>query len=146
MKGTAISTAASTERNIKLKAMSQVLKEYSSDDMGGHIAKLYEAFRGDIARETIACFENAWNTKDFSIVDPQLNNARRRVAWYFTKIHSLCKVNALDESDVMELTTEEQINDILLGKVEQIDKPIRRGKGVYTFFRNLYPDKNVGKE
>ena len=138
-------SAKSMKDNIELQAKSQVLNEYSSVDMGDHIAKLYEAFRGNRATKTIACFKKAWKTEDFSEVDSQVNNARRRVAWHFTKIYSLYKIKILKESDVRELATEEQVKDIMLGMVEKIDKPNREsGKEVYTFFRTLYPDKNEG--
>ena len=142
-------SAKSMKDNIELQAKSQVLDEYSSVDMGDHIAELYEAFQDENrARETIACFQKAWKTKDFSEVHSQLkqvNNARRRVAWHYTKIYSLKKIKILNESDVKELATEEQVKDIMLGMVEKIDKPNREsGKEVYTFFRTLYPDKNEG--
>ncbi len=142
----AVAAEASAQRmkeNIELQARSQVLNEYSDVDMGEHIAKLYEAFRDDSkAKETIDCFNNAWCSKNFSEVDTKVNNARRRVAWYFTKIHSLHKANMLKMSDVRELTTKEQVKDILLGMVEKIDKPKRRDNEVYAFFRALYPDEN----
>ena len=116
--------------------------------MGGHISKLYEAFQDDNrAKETIDCFKKAWCTKDFSKVDPQVNIARRRVAWHFTKIYKLHKYAVLKECEIRELTTEEQVKNIMLGMVEKIDKPDREsGKEVYGFFRTLYSDKNKGTE
>ena len=142
-------SAKSMKDNIELQAKSQVLDEYSSVDMGNHIAELYEAFQNDNkAKETIACFQKAWRTKDFSEVHCQLkqvNNARRRVAWYYTKIYSLKKIKILNESDVKELATEEQVKKIMLGMVEKLDNPEREsGEEVYKFYRGLYPDNNEG--
>lgn len=145
MKDTAISTATMTEKHFKLQVKSQVLNEYSSVEMGQHISKLYGSFRGDGEEETIACFKNAWDTGDFSKVNAEVNEARRRVAWHFTKIYKLYKVAVLKKGEIKELTTEEQVKDIMLGMVGKIDKPNREsGKEVYTFFRTLYPDKNDG--
>lgn len=136
-------TTDSAERNIKLQAISQVLDEYSSVEMSGYITKLYDAFQGAKASETIDIFKNAWETKDFSKVDKDVNNARRRVAWYFAKVYSLYKAGILKKRDIKEyyLATPEIIKEILLDKVEQIEKP-DRGKEVYGFFRGLYPKKN----
>jgi len=144
MKDTAASTAHSTERNIKLQAVSQALNEYSSAEMGSSISTLHDSFRGNRAEETIDSFKNAWKTGDFSEVDTQVDKARRYVAWYFTKVYNLYKADVLKKSDIKDLTTEEQIKDILLDKIERIEKP-GRGKHMYDFFRDFYPNKNEGR-
>lgn len=137
--------AHSFRRSIKLQAKSQVLKEYSSVAMGKHISNLYAAFLDDKRKEEmIACFDSAWETKDFSNVDKEVNDARRRIAWYFTKMHSLYESGMLKKSDVKGLTEERQIHEFLLCKVRRLDRPDRRCNKVYAFFKELYPYKNDG--
>jgi len=146
MKITATRTQESTEKHFKVQAKAEVLKEYSSVRMGEHISKLYVAFLDDEkSKEMIAAFDRAWKSEDFSEVHKaykEVNDARRRVAWYFTKIHKLYVAGILRKSDVRELTDERAIEEILLAKVRPLDRPERREDETYLFFGDLYPVKD----
>jgi len=135
--------ADSVKGSIRLNAILQALDEYSSVVMGGHIAKLYAAFRGNKGAETIGSFDYLWKTGDRSKVESDVDEARRSVAWYFTKIFILYKERILTENDIREndLAKADIVEDILLSKVERLDKPDRRGKETYAFFRDLYAIK-----
>ena len=142
-------TTDSNKRNIRLQAISQALNEYGSVEMGRRITMLYDSFKCAKKRaETIASFDYLWETEDRSKVDSDVDEARRCVAWYFTKIFILYKEDALTVSDIKEdyLATAEMIENILLDKIERLDRPERRGNPVYTFFRNLYSNQNEGTQ
>ena len=140
-------TAGSAKKSIRLKAISELLGEYSSVEMAGYQTALHNAFEGDKRKETIDSFKNLWEKGDRSKINPEVDKARRGVAWYFTKVFVLHKESVLTESDIREdyLAKAETINDILLDKVEPLDIP-GRGEKVYAFFRGLYTNKNEGRQ
>lgn len=128
--------AKSTEKVVKSQAILQLLGEFSPIEMRGHIGELKGALQDDEEkREMIRKYEEAWRTGNFEEIPRRVENARRSLAWYFTKIHVLYKIGALTKDDIKEFVKEHQVE--IYDFVELLDDPCRL-KDVGDFFRSLY--------
>lgn len=136
--------AESSEKNVDLQVITRILSEFSSDGMQESLSVLWDAFSSGKWEEIKEKQQNGWRTKKFNGVDKKVDAARRRVAWYFARIHILHKRGILGDDVVKDLVSEGQVKDILIEKVEPLEQP-GRGEDVYKFFKDLYGIKKDGE-
>lgn len=131
-------TLETNKENIRQQTILQIQNDFGAMQMQECLQTLWKAFT-EKEDEIIQIYKDAWENKKFDKVPPEVEKARRYIAWHFTKIYSLHEAGVLSSDDIKNymLVNEEQINDVLLGMVEKLERS-GRPRHVYEFYRNLF--------